>query len=1423
MKNTLKRAMAIVTAIALILTLFGGAAYAAFKVFPDAANHWARETIEKLSQEGIVNGYPDGTVRPDATITRSEFVSLLTYSLKLEGYTHTGPDTFDDTDKHWAESFIEALVKNKVIAKEDYGKDFKPDQPISRMEMVRMMVRSIGKADMAKIMTGDTPFVDDGQITKEDKGYINVAEKYGLSYGYPDKTVRPMAYSTRAEAFAMILRRFAAMERISQEQADNNKEQENTKPDEKSNRSNSGGGSASYPAAKVEISLPNYSHIDTPFEVKTTLSHVKNLEWTIQKKDTESLATDVLEGTLNKDGGKICIKEAGDYKITATATNQGNRKYTFSKEIKIYPVPDISIVLDDKTHIDKEVEVKAVVKDNKTVTWRLYKDGKQVKWSEYIEGNLNNDSGSISFKESGKYSLVAAVIDETNREFTGKGDIEIYPVPQLTLNMPKTAHTDSTVNVTVESKNLGNLNIVWQLEKDGKQVSLKDCINGNLTNEGGNIQFKEKGQYTLRAVVIDITGRRFEAAAPITVFPVASFAFSLPATTHTDKEIALMVTSSEIGDMKAVWSITQNGKDAALSDCIDGLLSNEGGTIRFKEKGVYTLKAVIVDPTGRVFSNEASTVVYPVAVTGFYLPEIAHTDTFVEVKTSFQETQGLEVRWSLTKDGKEMALNDCIEGTLSDNGGTIRFKEKGNYQLKAAVIDSTGRSFEYTSPVMVYPVITMDFTIAKTTHTDKSVTMQTQLIEAGKLPVVWSVIKDGIEVAVSDCIEGSLGNDGGNIRFTEKGSYTLTATIYDETGRSFKNSNEIKVYPVPQLAFTLPKAAHTDDIITVNTTTVDMDGLTVKWYVDNIYGLQDWDTYIDGTLGNNGGDIRFRLVGTYDIEASVTDETGRVFRFNCENKIEILPVLSIEFNLPQTAHTDTDIDIRTTGDMGVLPIEWSLMRNGQPAKWDESVNGTMNEQGGKIRLMQEGEYLLTATMTDALGRIFSYSAQISVYPLINCDFSMPSSVRTGVPFEVTVSQAVNLGGKDIVWNIEKDGQSIPLDGNIQGNLINHGGTVTISTPGNYILSATVVDELGRTFTSKQSIEVINTAPAKPVANANVTRTFNSGKFLVEIYANSSDPDGDDINYEYSGKAEDNYYTVGTHTVRVRAKDNFGGASDWTEVTFTVSNATPTKPTIVADVTRNAKDGKFLVNVSVTSTDADGDEIAYEYDGKAQDNYYPVGTHTVRARAKDNYGGVSEWSEVTFTIQNSAPTAPVITRTPAGNSVTPGTPVTITATSTDADGDAITYVWENRPAQTHVYPLGKNVVKVKAVDSTGAESTWSAIVFFVSDSTNGGGMVLTGPDSVIMENGLEGATITQYTFTVPPVSGHSGSDFGRVRGYNIKTKTWEQLDYRTTTNGITFQKNLPAGTYSKLEFYYYTNHNCMYNKSNITYSVNYYFE
>lgn len=214
------------------------------------------------------------------------------------------------------------------------------------------------------------------------------------------------------------------------------------------------------------------------------------------------------------------------------------------------------------------------------------------------------------------------------------------------------------------------------------------------------------------------------------------------------------------------------------------------------------------------------------------------------------------------------------------------------------------------------------------------------------------------------------------------------------------------------------------------------------------------------------------------------------------------------------------------------------------------------------------------------------------------------------------------------------------------------------------------------------------------------------------------------------------------------------------------------------------------------------------------------TVTIPAYAAVSTGG---GSNPTPPPANSAPSTPVITRTPAGT-VTVDDDITITAASTDPDGDTITYVWEGREAVTAKYTRGKHVVKCKAVDEHGAESAQAAIVFIVIDSGSGsGGMILTGPESRIYENGLDGATITNYTFNVPYVWGHwARTDYGMVKGLNCQTRQWEILQYGTTFNGISFTKELDAGKYTKLEFFYYTPHDCMYNKSNITYTVDFVF-
>ena len=65
------------------------------------------------------------------------------------------------------------------------------------------------------------------------------------------------------------------------------------------------------------------------------------------------------------------------------------------------------------------------------------------------------------------------------------------------------------------------------------------------------------------------------------VYQVPNVAFELPATTHTDTTIELGTTLTEMDGLTAEWSLTRGGEAVALSDYIDGTLTNDGGSIRF--------------------------------------------------------------------------------------------------------------------------------------------------------------------------------------------------------------------------------------------------------------------------------------------------------------------------------------------------------------------------------------------------------------------------------------------------------------------------------------------------------------------------------------------------------------------------------------------------------------------------------------------------------------------------------------------------------------------------------------------------------------------------------------------------------------------------------------------------------------------------
>lgn len=108
----------------------------------DIEGHWAEKQITEAVEKKIVGGYVDGTFRPDNQINRAEFTILLANALGLKG---EGKELKFSDNKNIGESARKAIkraVEAGVVNGFDDG-SFRPDQNITRMEMAAMIARSI--------------------------------------------------------------------------------------------------------------------------------------------------------------------------------------------------------------------------------------------------------------------------------------------------------------------------------------------------------------------------------------------------------------------------------------------------------------------------------------------------------------------------------------------------------------------------------------------------------------------------------------------------------------------------------------------------------------------------------------------------------------------------------------------------------------------------------------------------------------------------------------------------------------------------------------------------------------------------------------------------------------------------------------------------------------------------------------------------------------------------------------------------------------------------------------------------------------------------------------------------------------------------------------------------------------------------------
>ena len=1172
----------------------------------------------------------------------------------------------------------------------------------------------------------------------------------------------------------------------------------------------------------LSFKLPEFAHPDETVKVKMTSENVgdSKIAWSLTVDgQTVSLLVGI-NGTLDNAGGNVKFLQTGTNVLTASVTDGLGRDFTYEQTIEVYPVLSLKLTADAATHTDEQISVTLEKDTALPVAWKITPSNDPSAAVEYT-GNLTDNGGTIQITSAGAYDIAASVTDATGRVFAAPAvTVMVYPVAGLDFTLPAAAWTDSSTPVDLLTSDLQGQDVTWTLTKDGAAVSLTGSMLGDLGNLGGKVRFPEVGTYTLTASAVDALSREYSCSQTIRIYPVVGLSLSAGDMSHTDTAEDVKLTCENLGSNEVVWTVLRDGKE--IVPPFD--LTARGGHGFFSEPGFYTFTASVTDELGRVTTATASIQIYPVGVSGFYLPKMFHTDSVVTLVTSFEELGENPLRWSLTRNGENVPVSDYVTGELTADGGKIQFKQAGEYKLRASFQDAGGRNYSYEQSFTVYPIPVIAWTMPNYAHIDSTFTVAVESKNVVEDAVINWHIDDtyGLRQNWGTYVAGNLTTNPGDIRIKHAGVFTLGCEITDPTGRVFSfDGPSIEVLADQELQVDIiEKQVYTGETVQVRTLGNNIE-LPVEWSLEKDGKPADLSTYVTGDLNNLGGAIQFTQGGEFRLIGTLRDGLGRTF--TASDTITVLPVGSLQFSMADMEYVGNRVPVvmdKLFNPDGAK-ITWSAQKDGAACLIDLS---TLDNDGGTVIFPEPGEYTLTATLRDLGGKTATASQSITIIFKAALTVTAPDSIHIGTKFPVGISGA---GSLPVSWGVKLGGRPVTLDSNT-GFLSNDGGDLALYAEGTYTITATVRDDAGNLTSAFANITVTNTAPVIESFTANATRNMKDGRFYADLSAVASDPDGDAVHLEWSSEyQQDGYYEVGTHTIRVRAVDEWGAASAWESRTIEFINNAPVITSFTASVTRQTSGNNFFANVSAAASDPDGDTVRLEWGGDYVSSgwYSRNGSHTIRVRAVDAYGEASPWQEKTIEFVNQAPSKPVISRNPANGVVRPSQAVTITASSTDPEGDAITYEWDGRDKETTTYGYGKHLIKCRAVDAYGAASPWSAIVFFVADDV-GGGMTLTSANSFIEETGIsfndDGETIygyiTEYTFDVPPVSGHNGSDYGRVEAYNIRTGQWDEIAYKTTNNGVTLSGKLPTGTYTQMRFYYYTNHDCMYNKSNITYSI-----
>lgn len=146
--------------------------------FTDTSQHWAEQSIQTAVEKKYVDGYDDGSFKPDLPISRAEFIKMLSSAAGEKVEKVEGND--------WYMPYVNRLKELSVIPVE-FPERY--NEPLQRFEMAMLSARSVDKAL---------------------KGSMLDSVKLGLIHGVSTTDLAPYGTSTRAQAITIVERILSA-------------------------------------------------------------------------------------------------------------------------------------------------------------------------------------------------------------------------------------------------------------------------------------------------------------------------------------------------------------------------------------------------------------------------------------------------------------------------------------------------------------------------------------------------------------------------------------------------------------------------------------------------------------------------------------------------------------------------------------------------------------------------------------------------------------------------------------------------------------------------------------------------------------------------------------------------------------------------------------------------------------------------------------------------------------------------------------------------------------------------------------------------------------------------------------------------------------------------------------------------------------